>query len=198
VVTRARPLAGDKALVARARKEFASVITRRHDRKKVIADVLDMRAIIEAEKGGEGVWDLKQAPGGMVDIEFIAQYLQLIHAAKHPAIISTETDVVLSEAAKAKLIPQNEAEILLPALRLYQALTQILRLCVEGIFDPKETPNGLLELLAQAGELPDFATLDRHLRDTEQAVRECFERLIGKVPAAKKQGSAGPADGPAP
>jgi glutamate-ammonia-ligase adenylyltransferase len=197
-VTRARALAGDKELVGRARKEFAAVVTRRHERKKVIADVLEMRAMIEAEKGGEGAWDLKQAPGGMVDIEFIAQYLQLIHATKHPEIISTETEVVLAEATKKKLLPQGEADILLPALRLYQALTQILRLCVEGVFDPKEAPKGLLDMLARAGELPDFATLDRHLRDTEHAARESFERLIGKVPPMRKAQSPRPANFPAP
>lgn len=181
-VTRARPLAGDKALIARVRKEIAAVIMRRHERKKVVADILEMRALLENEKGGEGAWDLKQAQGGMIDIEFVAQYLQLIYGAKNPAIVSTETDAVLSAAAKAKLIPPGEADILLPALRLYQALTQILRLCVDGPFRPEDSPKGLLELLARAGELPDFASLDAHVRDTEKAVRGSFERLIGAIP----------------
>ena len=73
---------------------------------------------------------------------------------------STETEAVLVAAAKAGLLPAAEADILLPALRLHQALTQILRLCVDGLFEPEEAPRGLLELLARAGELPDFPTLD--------------------------------------
>jgi [glutamine synthetase] adenylyltransferase / [glutamine synthetase]-adenylyl-L-tyrosine phosphorylase len=180
-LTRARPLAGDKAFVALTKKEFASIISRRHSRKKVLADILEMRAMIESEKGGEGAWDLKQAPGGMIDIEFIAQYLQLVHAAKHPEIVSTETDVVLIAAAKAKLISSRDAEALLPALHLYQALTQILRLCVDGIFRREESPKGLLELLARAGDLPDFVRLDAHVKDTEAAVRTTFEQIIGPV-----------------
>lgn len=180
-LTRARPLAGDKALVGRVCKEFASVITRRRDRKKIAADIVEMRALIEKEKGGEGAWDLKQAPGGMIDIEFIAQYLQLIHAAKHPEIISTETDIVLTAAAKAKLITRRDAETLLSALHLYQALTQILRLCVEGVFDAKASPKGLLDLLARAGDMPDFASLDAHVKDTEAMVRDLFEKFIGAV-----------------
>ena len=88
---------------------------------------------------------------------------------------------MLVNAAKAGLLPAREAEILLPALRLYQALTQILRLCVDGLFVPEEAPGGLLELLARAGELPDFATLDRHLRDTQAAVRAAFETVVGEV-----------------
>ncbi|MEX2319660.1 MAG: bifunctional [glutamine synthetase] adenylyltransferase/[glutamine synthetase]-adenylyl-L-tyrosine phosphorylase, partial [Bauldia sp.] len=166
-LTRARVIAGDKKLVARARKEIAAIVATAHVRKKVIADVLEMRAMVEEHKGGEGHWDLKQAPGGLVDIEFIAQALQLIHAAKHPEIVATETEAVLAAAADAKLLPPNEADILLPALRLYQSLIQILRLCVDGPFKPERVPRGLLERLARAGELPDFARLDAHVQETE-------------------------------
>ena len=116
-LTRARPIAGDAELMTRADKEIAAVLRRRRDRKKVVADVLEMRAMIEAEKGGEGPWDLKQAPGGLVDIEFIAQYVELIHGAAHPELLSTETDAVLVEAAKAGLLPAAEVELLRAALR---------------------------------------------------------------------------------
>ena len=183
-LTRARVIGGDKRLMARARKEIATALAGKRDLKKTRADILEMRAMIEAEKGGEGAWDLKQAQGGLVDVEFVAQYLELIHGVDHPALISTETDVVLSAAAKAGLLPAREAEILVPALRLYQAVTQLLRLCVDGLFRPADAPQGLLDLLARAGELPDFASLDRHVRDTEAAVRASFERIIGKVPPA--------------
>lgn len=181
-LTRARPIAGDKTLVTRTRKEIAAIITRRRDRKKIGAAVLEMRAILEEEKAAEGAWDLKQAPGGMIDVEFVAQFLQLVHGAKHPAVLSTETDIALTEATRAKLLPQREAKILLPALYLYQALTQILRLCVEGVFKPEESSKGLLDLLARTGGLPDFATLDAHVRETEAEVRASFERIVGKMP----------------
>jgi len=185
-LTRARPVAGDRRLLARARAEIAKVIAKPHDRNRVIADVLDMRAMVEAAKGGEGAWDLKHAPGGLVDIEFIGQALQLVHAARHPDLISTETEVVLTAAVKEGLLPASEAEILLPALRLYQSLVQILRLCVEGTFKPEEAPRGLLDRLARAGELPDFATLDAHVRETEKEVRASFARVVGEVGRAEK------------
>ena len=180
-LTRARPIAGDAELRERASKRIAAIVTARRERRKLVRDILEMRAMIEKAKGGEGEWDIKAAPGGLIDIEFIAQYLQLLHAADHRDLVSTETEPVLSAAARAGLLPAAEADILLPALRLYQSLTQILRLCVEGRFGPDSAPRGLLSLLAQSGELPDFATLDAHLRETERAVRQSFERLLGKV-----------------
>jgi glutamate-ammonia-ligase adenylyltransferase len=52
---------------------------------------------------------------------------------------------------------------------------------VRGTFKPEEAPRGLLERLAQAGELPDFATLEAHVRESETAVRASFGRVLGKV-----------------
>jgi len=189
-LTRARPIAGDGDLMAAAAKTIAAIVRRQRDPGKLARDVLEMRGLIEEAKGGEGAWDLKIAAGGMVDLEFIAQYLQLLHAHDHPELLSTETEAVLVGAAKLGVLVAADADILLPALRLYQALIQILRLCTTGSFDPAKVPRGLLALLARAGELPDFPTLDRHVRDTEAAVRAAFERIIGPagVPAGPKAG----------
>jgi glutamate-ammonia-ligase adenylyltransferase len=140
-----------------------------------------MRATVEEEKGGGGRWDLKLAPGGLLDIEFVAQYLQLAFGARHPEILDVETETALIGAADAGVLPAAERDVLLPALRLYQSLLQVLRLCLPEPLDPEKAPRGLLELLAQAGELPDFATLDAHVRDTEAEVRKSFERILGKA-----------------
>jgi glutamate-ammonia-ligase adenylyltransferase len=138
-----------------------------------------MRATVEEEKGHGGRWDLKLAPGALLDIEFVAQYLQLAFGARRPEILDVETEAVLARAADAGLLPAAERDVLVPALRLYQTLIQVLRLCLPEPLDPEKAPRGLLELLAQAGELPDFATLDAHLRDSEAAVRRSFERILG-------------------
>ncbi|MBN9017261.1 MAG: bifunctional [glutamine synthetase] adenylyltransferase/[glutamine synthetase]-adenylyl-L-tyrosine phosphorylase [Rhizobiales bacterium] len=181
-LTRARAIAGDAGLIAEVDTAVRAILAAPREQKRITRDVLDMRALLAAEKASDGPWDLKQAPGGLVDIEFVAQYLQLIHAQSHPEILGVETEVVLAAASRAGLLPTSEASVLLPALHLYQRLTQILRLCVEGPFKASEAPRGLLELLARAGELPDFAILDADLKVTEDAVRAAFERIIGKVP----------------
>ena len=69
--------------------------------------------------------------------------------------------------------------MLRPAARLYHDLTQILRLCLPGPFDPKTAGAGLLGLLARAADVPDFATLDAHLAETRQKVRASFNRILG-------------------
>ena len=124
-------------------------------------------------------WDLKYAAGGLIDLEFIAQYLQLVHAAEHPEILDTNTARVLDKAWRLGLLSAEEADVLRPAVRLYHNLTQILRLCLPGPFDPKTAGAGLLGLLCRAADLPNFATLDAHLSETQQRVRASFNRILG-------------------
>jgi glutamate-ammonia-ligase adenylyltransferase len=67
-------------------------------------------------------------------------------------------------------------------VRLYHALTQILRLCLSGPFDPKKASPQLLRLLARAADVPDFATLNVTLVETQKRVRASFVRILGQAP----------------
>ena len=121
---------------------------------------------------------MKYAAGGLIDVEFIAQYLQLVHAAAHPEILDANTARVLDSAWRLGLVPAPDADVLRPAVRLYHNLTQVLRLCLPGPFDPKTAGKGLLDLLCRAADLPNFATLDAHVGETQQKVRASFNRIL--------------------
>jgi glutamate-ammonia-ligase adenylyltransferase len=120
--------------------------------------------------------------GGLIDIEVIAQFLQLIHASERPEILDTSTARVLEKAWRAGVLPTEDAEVLRGAVRLYHDLTQILRLCLPGEFDPKTADPGLAGMLARAADLPDLTTLDAFIGDTEAKVRKSFVRLLGRAP----------------
>jgi glutamate-ammonia-ligase adenylyltransferase len=79
------------------------------------------------------------------------------------------------------LLAPEDADVLRPAVRLYQNLTQVLRLCLSGPFDPTSAGRGLLSLLARAADVPDFATLDAHLAETQSKVRASFVRILGRA-----------------
>ncbi len=144
-------------------------------------DAAEMRRAIAAEKGETDRWDFKNAAGGLIDIEFIAQYLQLTHAASRPEILDTNTGRVLAQARSLGLLDTADSEHLRGAWQLYTDLGQILRLCLSQPFDPKQVGPGLLTLLARAAGLPDFTTLDAHLIDTQKRVRGCFKRLLERA-----------------
>jgi glutamate-ammonia-ligase adenylyltransferase len=141
-----------------------------------------MRRAIASDKGERDRWDLKYVAGGLIDIEFITQYLQLVHAAQTPEILDTSTARVLDKAWRLGLLPTEEAEVLRPAVRFYHDLTQVLRLCLSAPFDPKTASAGLVGLLARAADVPDFATLDAFLADTQAKVRRSFTRILGAAP----------------
>ena len=181
-LTRARVVSGSPELASQVEKAIRTVLCRKRDPAQVASDVVEMRRAIAKEKGDGTRWDLKYVSGGLVDLEFIAQYLQLVHAHDKPGILDTSTVRVLDKAWRLGVLPAEQADVLRPAAALYHNLTQILRLCLPGPFDPKAAGAGLLGLLARAADLPDFATVDAHVAETQRKVRESFTRILGEAP----------------
>jgi glutamate-ammonia-ligase adenylyltransferase len=181
-LTRARVVTASPGFGARVEAVIRDVLRRPRDAKLIAGDVIEMRGAIAKEKGDRERWDIKYAAGGLVDIEFIAQYLQLVHAHERPDILDTSTARVLDKAWASRVLPVEDAEVLRPAVQLYQDLTQILRLCLPGPFDAKTASAGLLRLLARAADVPDFATLDATLIETQAKVRASFVRILGAAP----------------
>jgi len=180
-LTRARVVSASPEFAARVEQVIADVLCRRRDARMVAQDVAEMRAAIAADKGDSDRWDLKHVAGGLVDLEFIAQHLQLIHAADHPEILDTSTVRALDKAWRLGLLSAVDADVVRPAARLYHNLTQILRLCLSVPFDPAAAGPELLGLLVRAADVPDFATLEAHLGETQARVRSSFERIVGRV-----------------
>lgn len=181
-LTRARVVSASPAFKTRIESVVRGILCQPRDTVLIAGDVVEMRSAIAKEKGDKERWDLKYVVGGLVDIEFIAQYLQLIHAHRVPDILDTSTARVLDKAWSLRVLTVKDAEVLRPAVELYQDLTQILRLCLPGTFDPKTAGSGLLRLLARAADVPDFATLEATVIETQAKVRESFVRILGKAP----------------
>jgi glutamate-ammonia-ligase adenylyltransferase len=178
-LTRARVISASPVFRAKIEAIIRSVLTRPRDAASTAGDVADMRRAIAQEKGEDDIWNLKLAAGGLVDIDFIAQYLQLVHASEKPEILSVSTLQVLDNAARLGVLPQSDAEILRSAARLYHDLTQIIRLCVTGKFNPETSGDNLLHVMARAGDTPDFSTLEARVRETQGEVRRVFLALVG-------------------
>ncbi len=180
-LTRARVISASPEFRGRIEGIIREVLTRPRDRRIIASDVAEMRRAIALEKGEDDIWDIKYAAGGMVDIEFIAQYLQLVHAAETPEILNVGTVQVLENAARLGILPQSTMEVLRPAARLYHDLTQILRLCVSGKFDPSTAGEDLLRIMTRAGDAPDFSALEARVRDTQSDVRNVFLALVDET-----------------
>ena len=157
---------------------IAATLCRRAEWKKLFADAREMREKVAAQYPGKNPWDLKYAPGGLMDIEFVAQTLQLRHAHENPAVLSTNTIAALKRLAKAGALGEIDAEALIAAANLEHALTQALRIALDGPLDAETATPGLKALLARAGEVKDFAVLQKLLADLQARARQIFERTL--------------------
>ena len=179
-LTRARVVSATPSFGEKVEAVICGVLRRRRDPRMITRDAFEMRQAIAREKGEGDRWELKYAAGGLVDVEFVAQVLQLVHAADHPDILDTSTARVLEKAARMRLLAAEEAEALRPAVRVYHDLSQMLRLCLPGKFEPGRAGPGLQGLLARAGDSPDFPALEASLVEMQGRVRNSFLRLVGR------------------
>jgi [glutamine synthetase] adenylyltransferase / [glutamine synthetase]-adenylyl-L-tyrosine phosphorylase len=178
-LTRARVISSSPEFRREIEDLIRKVLIRPRNAAIIAIDVADMRRAIALEKGENDIWDLKYAAGGLVDIDFIAQYLQLVHGANRPEILDVSTSRVIDNAGQLGVLPRAWVETLRAAASLYHDLTQILRLCVNGRFKPDVAGEDLLRVMARAGDDPDFSTLEARVRETQTEVRRVFLEIVG-------------------
>lgn len=134
-LVRARLVFGHDSLARRFTKIRRERLQQTRDITTLREDICRMR-----EKMRDHLWrqqpglsDVKQMPGGMTDIEFIAQYLVLAHAAEHPALCRYTDNVrILQAAAKAGLIRDEQAQALVDAYKALRAKVHRLSLAEQG------------------------------------------------------------------
>jgi glutamate-ammonia-ligase adenylyltransferase len=177
-LTRARVVwATSDAFAAEASAAIEDALRRPRDRKRTAIDVREMRELMERERPAKGAWDLKLIPGGLVDVEFAAQHLQLIHAAEGGPLCQNtgEALALIREAGFAEPRPLDALE---NAWRLQQDLTQLLKVALDEGADPEAEPKALKALLARAGGVRDWKALKAKLAAVQRAARQAFEGVV--------------------
>ncbi|WP_149194236.1 bifunctional [glutamate--ammonia ligase]-adenylyl-L-tyrosine phosphorylase/[glutamate--ammonia-ligase] adenylyltransferase [Luteimonas suaedae] len=114
-LVRARCVAGDDSLCADFERVRERALARPRDAGKLRDDIAGMRAKMRAEldRSGKAGFDLKQGEGGLVDLEFLLQYLVLRKAHAHPALLRPRATPALLEALReAGLVDAGTADAL--------------------------------------------------------------------------------------
>ena len=175
-LTRARPIHGDGAFMDHIRREIDEVLSASRDVKKIAKDVREMRDLIYQEKPPADDWDFKLKPGGIVDLEFIAQFAVLANKVdRKPRPLGTEE--ILS-ALDPSFADPALADNLVSAHRLYTNLSQTIRLCLGSDAKREEFIPGMIDLLCRAADMPDIKRVEHHLAEVATDVRTGFEKLL--------------------
>ena len=178
-LTRARVICGDAGLAADTEAMVRRLLTAPRDAAKLTADVLDMRARMLQQHRGDQMWDLKHARGGQVDIDFIAQYLQLRHGHDHPAVLARDATAVFANARHLRLIEPRAAEDLIESARFWRQLQQTIRLLVGSKIDEAALGETTRRHLANSAGADSFPALKAMVETRAATVYALFQELIG-------------------
>jgi len=184
-LTRARVVAGPPALRARVETAIAAAIAGAGDAAQTRADATAMRARMLRELPPDGAWDVKLRPGGLVEVEFIAQVLQLVYAQAMPGVCSPTTRIALSRLSQAGVLPAEDTALLIHAEHVWRTVQGMLRITVgrhaeESLPDVSARP--LLRATAAAGiTAVDTAALRGSLDGLAGQVRAAFNKHVGEI-----------------
>jgi len=177
-LTRARVVwATSEAFAAWAQAAVEAALRRPRDRARTAADVREMRELMARERPPKGDWDLKLGRGGLVDIEFAAQFLQLARAA-NGGPLRPNTAEALAAIGAAGLVAAQPLADLERAWRLQQDLTQLLKVALEDGADPDAEPAAFRKLLARAGGARDFRQLRAALAKAQAAAHAAYAAVV--------------------
>ena len=176
-LTRARVVAGDPELGRVVEETVRALLALPRDKGEVTEDVRAMRGRIEREKPPRGALDLKLRPGGLIDLEFIAQWAQLTgRVADAPPGMPTAE--VLG-AFDRKVEGEGGSRPLAEAMAQLTCVIQLCRLTPMGANQLGDLPPRLADRLARALGCEDAEAIGPILDETTEAVRDRFKALIG-------------------
>lgn len=176
-LTRARVVAGDRILCEQIEEIVMQTLTKARDLSKTRADIAEMRDKLLTHKPSESHWDVKYGRGGLFEIEFFVQTMQLFHGAQCREVLTAHTDRALLALRDHGFLADADYEHLAQAWRVFSFLRQILSLCV-GPKNTDELPISTENLLLRVANQPDIARLHLYLDELRAHVARQLDGLL--------------------
>ncbi len=185
---KARCVAGDESFMKEIIDQLQDLV---YGRDLSEEDVIEIRRIrdrmeaeISAEAGGES-YDIKVGWGGLVDIEFAVQVMQLHYGGKHPQVRSTSTMEALDALNQAGLVEEKQYNTLRCAYSFYRGIENRQHIYQDRsdhrIFLDKERLGPLAKRLGYEATPDSLAGFLDEVKKTRGEVREIFESILGHI-----------------
>jgi glutamate-ammonia-ligase adenylyltransferase len=177
-LTRARVVDADAGFSTLIEAAVAAVLTRPRDASKIVDDVLSMRALMSKERPARHPFDLKLVPGGLIDLEFIAQSAQLL---ARPQIDRPQapTAVVLARLGETGLVPEGTRLAEIHAI--YSTVLQVMSAALADPFKDEGWTDAFRDLLAQLTNAPSFGRLAEDIGEMQRDVSAAAERWYARA-----------------
>ena len=179
-LTRARILAGAAGLREKVDNVIGDILTSNRDASGLADDVDAMRARLREHQKQSGPFDIRRGDGGLVDIEFIAQSLQLIEATRHEQLIGPRPlPRLLDDLLATKVLDAQAHEALSAAAACFLSLRQIASLALED--DEQDPPAAIRNLLLEAMNEPDLPRLLDRIASHRQQVDAVYTSTMARL-----------------
>ena len=185
-LTKARVVLGPERLTRRIEELNHQFVYEKPVPEGLKEEIYRLRARMETEiaRENEGHFNIKTGRGGMVDVEFIVQYLQILHGRDFPGLRSKNTLEALNALHQEGLLDEGDLDVLESGYKFLRRLENRLRLVHDqSINELSGDPVYLVKLARRLGypdrpRRPDEVFLEEYRSVTER-IRAIFERLIG-------------------
>ena len=178
-LTRARVVCGDPAATRAVDTEIRRVLALRRDPVKLAGELIEMRERIAKEHGGSDPFGLRHARGGLLDLQFIAQYFVLVYSHRSPNTMPGATVDCFEALAAAGVIPVEEMRLLVGAFRMQRTIGAMLGLTSSRDIPIREAPESLRRRLVLALECETFDEVEATLGGARERAFDIFQSRVG-------------------
>jgi glutamate-ammonia-ligase adenylyltransferase len=181
---KARGVAGSRELAYEFLRQHQPFIFPKSPTRDLLDEIGNIKRRIERDiVGHENIArDVKLGAGGIREIEFVVQALQLLHGARHAFLQETSTLKALPVLAGLELIPHHEARILEEAYRFLRKVEHRLQIEAEQQTHTVPENAGALRRLAMSLGFASVAKFNSALSNHMEKVRAVFRRVISTPP----------------
>ncbi|GHF27490.1 glutamate-ammonia-ligase adenylyltransferase [Kordiimonas sediminis] len=182
-LTRARIILAPEKLQPSLEKAIQHVLCAPREDDKLVVAVADMREKLFSQFGDSNPFNIKHCRGGLVDIEFIIQFLLLNNGSETSGLFAPELDKAINALSSSNYLSEDRATLLKEAHTFMQNIQSVLRLCLGDkepqYYDGKaDIADALQTVLAKAAEQDSFEQMLAKLVETQNEIYTLYETLI--------------------
>ncbi|MDD9900134.1 MAG: bifunctional [glutamine synthetase] adenylyltransferase/[glutamine synthetase]-adenylyl-L-tyrosine phosphorylase [Alphaproteobacteria bacterium] len=181
---RARPVYGPPNACKKLAAAIHHVLSIPRDKDALKSEITTMHTRVEKQFGTKSHWNLKYAPGGLMDIMFTAHYLMLTHATTDKTILHADIIDGLDALKASHKLSAKDHAVLTATYTQAKTAAGFLRLCHEQPFDEDTAAKGFKKALAQkmsGGTTSGLKTAASTLKRALKQSRAVYEKILGKA-----------------
>jgi [glutamine synthetase] adenylyltransferase / [glutamine synthetase]-adenylyl-L-tyrosine phosphorylase len=177
MITRCRAVVDNGKIASSALAQIESSIYQKFDEKILRAEIIDMRKLVVDELGSkQGTYDIKRGEGGIMDIDFLTHYLQLLHGHEDTSLRTSSTRTALRNLSEAGKIDNEVSEFLLESYDYLKTIESHIR-----VFDMKSISTFPKDIAKNVGLVRSMNYLDDNFENAAGQFMDDYKNMTQKT-----------------